>query len=241
MPYSSVDQVPSRIKGKKKRKQWMAVWNSIYAETHDEGRAFAGANSVTSKVLADRLMVKAADEVYEDTGEYDLPQEAHLREELITYADYAEEGPTYDPAGKYLCKTCDMRKDPDQCMRVEGPISFDTGGCRIYIHGEEPETAPEMPQKLSQTEAAYTERPNVKSFGCWQCEYGGEAKEKDDDGRGSWCKFWGLHVIPTACCFKNTGSDDVFAPADKAKAEKLVRITVQKCGSVESVTVEKVV
>jgi len=46
MPYSSESEVPSRIKGKKARRQWMQVWNSTYASTHDEGRAFAAANSV---------------------------------------------------------------------------------------------------------------------------------------------------------------------------------------------------
>lgn len=45
MPYSSVDELPSAVKKLplEKQRQWMAVWNSIYSDTHDEERAFAGA------------------------------------------------------------------------------------------------------------------------------------------------------------------------------------------------------
>ena len=48
MPYHSVSEVPDHVP-KSKRKQWMEVWNSIYQETGDEGRAFAGANSEVKK------------------------------------------------------------------------------------------------------------------------------------------------------------------------------------------------
>lgn len=52
MPYSSVSEVPVHVP-KAKRRQWLEVWNSVYASTHDESRAFAEANSVTSKVAKD--------------------------------------------------------------------------------------------------------------------------------------------------------------------------------------------
>lgn len=42
MPYSSVSEVPDSVP-KAKRKQWMEVWNSVYAEHGDESRAFASA------------------------------------------------------------------------------------------------------------------------------------------------------------------------------------------------------
>lgn len=45
MPYASVSEVPDHVP-KAKRRQWMAVWNSTYASTHDEARAFATANGV---------------------------------------------------------------------------------------------------------------------------------------------------------------------------------------------------
>src|SRR5271157_81591 len=151
---------------------------------------------------------------YPDTGKYDDEHEDHLRSELAVWADYAEDGPTFDPEGKYLCNSCDMRSGEEECTRVVSPISFDTGGCRLYTYGEEPEEGDSMPQKLTQIEAAYTERPKVKGFGCSRCIYGGEAKEEDSAGRKGWCGFWGLHVEPLACCFKNTGDDDVFAPVE---------------------------
>lgn len=57
MPYSeSGSDVPSRIKGKKKRRQWAAVWNSSYESHHDEGRAFAEANAVYNKAESDELI-----------------------------------------------------------------------------------------------------------------------------------------------------------------------------------------
>ena len=49
MPYSSVSDIPDyvkrKIKSKKKRRQWMHVFNSVYSATHNEGRAFAAANA----------------------------------------------------------------------------------------------------------------------------------------------------------------------------------------------------
>lgn len=235
MPYGADGSgVPSRIKGAKARRQWAQVWNSTYNDTHDEGRAFAAANAVYNrrknkktvivKLIASLLAKGSSEELYEDTGQYDEEHEDHLRSELEVWADYAEDGPTFDPEGKYLCGTCDMRMGEDNCMRVVSPIDFETGGCRIYVHGEEPEEGEAMPQKLTQIEAAYTERPEVKGFGCGRCMYGGEAKQEDSDGRKGWCSFWGCHVQTLACCFKNTGDDDVLAPVkgskDKSSTEK---------------------
>lgn len=229
MPYGADGSgVPSRIKGKKKRRQWAAVWNSTYSQTGDEGRAFAEANAVydRSKKSYEVFMLKAtSDELYEDTGEYDEVAEDNLREDLEIWADYAEDGDTFDPEGKYLCETCEFRSGDDQCTRVVSPISFETGGCRIYVIGD-PDDEPPMPQKLTQIEAAYTERPKTKAFGCQNCIYSSEAKEEDSEGRPSWCSFWGLHIMPLACCFKNTGEDDVFAPIkgkkDKTTSEKIM-------------------
>ena len=51
--YNSVSELPKAVKDKikspKKRRQWMAVWNSTYASTKDESRAFAAAWSVAQK------------------------------------------------------------------------------------------------------------------------------------------------------------------------------------------------
>lgn len=58
MPYQSDgSDVPERIKGEKKRRQFAAVWNSSYKRARDDGKghkdaessAFAQATSVTSK------------------------------------------------------------------------------------------------------------------------------------------------------------------------------------------------
>lgn len=168
-------------------------------------------------LLGIRLLKSSSKALYEDTGTYDEKAEAHLRKELVMWANYAESGPTFDPAGKYLCNTCDMRSNKVYCRRVVSPISFTTGSCRIYTHGKEEEGGEPMPQKLTQVEVAYTERPNVKGFGCSRCMYGGKAKKADSGGRKGWCSFWGLHVEPLACCFTNTGDDDVFAPVKGSK------------------------
>ena len=48
MPYSSISDLPSRFKkySETAQRQWLHVFNSIYERTQDEGKAFAGANSV---------------------------------------------------------------------------------------------------------------------------------------------------------------------------------------------------
>lgn len=170
--------------------------------------------------------------LYKDTGEYDTAQEDEVRAAMELWADYAEDGPTFDLDGKYLCGTCNMRLGDDGCSRVVTPISFEIGSCRIYTIGESKDETP-MPQKFTQIEVAYTERPKVKGYGCGRCEFGGEAKEADDDGRKGWCKFFGVHVEPLACCFKNTGDDDVLAPVEgnKDQTEKSMLPVVAKTTS----------
>lgn len=220
MPYASVNEVPSYVP-KAKRKQWLEVWNSSYKEHGDEERAFREANGVAGPNSSKKVLTKT--ELYQDTGQYDEQQEAHLRAELVTWANYAENGPTFDPEGDYLCNTCDMRLGNNECNRVVDPIKFKSGGCRIYTKGDVRENQVKMPEKLTQIEAAYTERPTLKGFGCKRCQFAAEAVKPDAIGRPSWCSFWGLHVIPNACCFKNTSSDDIFAPirGDEDKSEKV--------------------
>jgi len=148
-----------------------------------------------------------------DTGEYDFEHEAHVRQEAKDWAQYAEESDNtdtikpFDPSGNYLCGTCDMRRGTDECARVNGPISFTTGSCRLYHLGD-PETDAPMKHKFTKEDAKYTERPHVKGFGCHRCEYGSEAQGEDPEGRKSWCSFWGMHVVPNACCAENEGDDD---------------------------------
>jgi uncharacterized protein YdaT len=48
MPYSSINDLPDhvkKLKSKKKKRQWLAVWNAVYQQTGSESRAFAAANS----------------------------------------------------------------------------------------------------------------------------------------------------------------------------------------------------
>ena len=157
-------------------------------------------------------------------GKYDFKHEAHVREEMKTWAQYAEPKDNtddikpFDPSGMYLCGSCDMRRDEDQCMRVEGPISFGKGSCRMYHLGS-PETAPDMERKFTKKEAKYSE--HLGGFSCKRCEYGSEARGEDPDGRPSWCAFWGTHILPDACC--SEWDED-----DKKKTSSLVQIADTK-------------
>lgn len=178
-----------------------------------------------------------------DTGEYDEEHEAHVREEAKGWAQYAEEADNtdeikpYDPSGDYLCGTCDMRRGANECARVDGEIGFTTGSCRLFHLGD-PETDPPMKEKFSKEDAKYAERPNEKGFGCKRCEYGSEAKKADSEGRQSWCSFWGMHVVPTACCAENEGEDDkTFVKASSIKAaddHHHERTECRKCGNVQT-------
>ena len=51
MPYSSVKELPAYVKkySAKVARQWMHVFNSTYAKTNSEARAFRAANSVLKK------------------------------------------------------------------------------------------------------------------------------------------------------------------------------------------------
>lgn len=52
MPFATNKDLPDRIKEKfsaKQQSQWREVFNSVFADTQDEGKAFAAANSVVSK------------------------------------------------------------------------------------------------------------------------------------------------------------------------------------------------
>src|SRR5208282_1286331 len=133
-----------------------------------------------------------------DPGQYDEEHEVHVRREAEEWAQYAEAGVPYDPAGDYLCGTCDMRMGENECQRVQGPISFEKGSCRLYHIGP-PENREPMVKKFTQVEAKYAES-NQGGFGCHRCEYGSKAKAPDSKGRESWCSFWGMHIRPNACC-----------------------------------------
>ena len=47
MPYASQDDQPANIKElpKKLQRMWLKVWNSVFEQTNDEGKAFAAANA----------------------------------------------------------------------------------------------------------------------------------------------------------------------------------------------------
>lgn len=149
-----------------------------------------------------------------DKGKYE--NEAKIRKLIENQAAYAESGPTFDLAGKYLCRSCayfsgDRGSAADgKCRAVEGAISGSTGSCRLWtIEGAE---VPKIKWKLSQMAADYAERPEDKGFGCSRCEY--QTKTKTPDGeRTLWCGFWGLRVMPLACCSEEDGPD-LIQPAE---------------------------
>jgi len=139
---------------------------------------------------------------------------------LITVAfGYAESGLTFDPEGKYLCGTCDQRAisrtNRSQCATVSGLVSLKAGGCFHYVKGPALGTKLVFLGKASQTEAGYGERPRSKGFGCSRCQYSQKAVQRDSKGRPSWCGYWGVHVQPAACCYKESGPDLIEAPGDK--------------------------
>lgn len=170
---------------------------------------------------AEELLAQAKvkqSESYKDEGTYNEDEEATRRSRAMFLGYYAENGPTYDPSGKYLCGSCEHRCDAGDhtdCILVVGPISNTTGSCRLYEIGGAANHEDEMPIKYSQSEAVYTERPTVKGFGCSRCEYGDKAEKLDGAGRKLWCSFWGMHVLPTSCCERNAGKDDHIAPNKK--------------------------
>ena len=157
----------------------------------------------------------AADAVHDITSSTD---EDSIREWMKTWVAYAEDGPSFDPAGKYLCGTCSVRIKPDKCAPMSGVISFETGSCRMYVHGPDKVATELYKHQLTQIEAQYGERPKAKGFGCSRCEYGSKA-EKPVDGRPSWCSYFNVHVQPLACCAMNEGPDSIQPKEVKASTE----------------------
>ena len=155
--------------------------------------------------------VASEEENKPDTGEYNEEAEGHTRLEARDWSQYDEAPETddingYDPEARYNCGRCDMRENSDQCMRVEGPVNFEIGGCRLFHLGE-PEDKPPMKTKFTKEEVKYGE--NEGGFSCARCKYGDVAKSPDKEGRNYFCDFWGMHVIPTACCSEwEKGSSD---------------------------------
>ena len=53
MPYSSLADIPAYVKNKtknkKKQRQWLHVFNSVYRSSKNEARAFAAANAVLGR------------------------------------------------------------------------------------------------------------------------------------------------------------------------------------------------
>jgi predicted GNAT family acetyltransferase len=169
-------------------------------------------------------IAKVAHGSYPDPGQgkYDSAHEAHVREEAKQWSQYAEEADNtedikpYDAAGNYLCGTCDMRRGSAACARVEGEISFGTGSCKLYHIGDPEDDAP-MPKPFSKKEVKYGEHHG--GFGCHRCEYGGEAKQPDMEGREGWCSFWGMHVETNACCAEWDQDSEKDKAAEKENKE----------------------
>ena len=157
-------------------------------------------------------------------GKYDFQHETHVRKEAHDWSQYAEESDNtdnikpFDPAGNYLCGTCDMRMGEKECQRVEGDISMESGSCRLFHLGE-PENGHQMVKPFTKEEAKYGEHEG--GFGCHRCEYGGAAAAKDPEGRDSWCSFWGMHVVQNACCAEWDKDDKKDKEESKTAGEKL--------------------
>jgi hypothetical protein len=173
-------------------------------------------------------VVKKAHGQFPDSGQYDFEHEDHVRREAKQWSQYAEPADnvntdnikSFDPEGNYLCGTCDMRQGTDECMRVNGPISFEKGSCRLYHRGS-PENQMPMEKKFSRAEAKYAEHEG--GFGCHRCEYGTEAEAPDQHGRKSWCAFWGMHIVPLACCAEWDEGDKPHKDASLVTIAELAR------------------
>jgi len=149
---------------------------------------------------------------FEEPDEYDEAQEKLVRELMTEVAQYAETGVKFDPTGKYLCDTCQMKIMPDLCSHVSGTISMDTGSCEKWLIG--PQSWPIQIVQWSQKEAQYGERPEAKGFGCSRCGHGSEAREADAEGRSIWCDRFGARVEALACCEEESGQDFKLAPGE---------------------------
>lgn len=146
---------------------------------------------------------------------YDTRRENTKRELMQQVAFYAEEGPTFDPEGKYLCGSCYFRAlmdwgDTPACYIVDGKISMELGSCQFYRNGNPDSEWNPLPtqKKYTKEEANYAERPKEKGFGCYpRCEYVSVAEGKDSAGREFWCGQFGVHVRAKACCAFENGKD----------------------------------
>jgi hypothetical protein len=158
---------------------------------------------------------KTAGHRVEDTGEYDEDKETRIRNVAKETAQYYEHGSMFDPKGDYLCKGCHYMLGNKLCAFVEGEVSKEHGTCRYWkiADGKAPV---ELERKYDKKTAGYAER-NDQGFGCKRCEYGGAAEKPDSDGRDSWCQFFGMHVIPDACCYENELHGDVLFNSDNTK------------------------
>lgn len=144
---------------------------------------------------------------FQDTGTYDEAVEVNRRRIASEMAQYAESGSAFDPAGDYLCKTCTQMDLPKSCGVVAtNKINPEDTSCRYWVNDI---PLVQLQMKFSPKETGLTSRPNWKGFGCKRCVYGSEAKVPDSKGRPSWCSWFGIHVLPNACCAKNEGDDDV--------------------------------
>ncbi len=164
-------------------------------------------------------IVGQAKKGYPDPGQdgYDPKKEKMVREMMGQLAFYSEDtdSPIYDPEGLYICEDCNMALKPNGCTHVSGNISMVDGGCQIWKRGEQMGKEDQLPIKISQLEANYGERPEAKGFGCFpRCQYADKAKGVDEEGRSVWCGYWGVHVMPKACCFEHSGKDLVVAPGE---------------------------
>lgn len=144
---------------------------------------------------------------FQDTGTYDEAVEINRRRIASEMAQYAESGSAFDPAGDYLCKTCTQMDLPKSCGVVAtNKINPEDTSCRYWVNDI---PLVQLQMKFSPKETDLTSRPNWKGFGCKRCVYGSEAKVPDSKGRPSWCSWFGIHVLPNACCAENEGDDDV--------------------------------
>ncbi|SRR6266566_3389290 len=149
---------------------------------------------------------------FEEPVQYDPAQENLVRELMSLVADYDEEGIRFDPSGRYLCGTCQMRIEPDLCSHVSGIISMEAGSCEKWMIG--PQAWPVQIVQWTQKEANYGTRGKAKGFGCSRCGWGSEAKKADAEGRSVWCGRFGARVQSLACCCEESGSDWVASPGE---------------------------
>lgn len=165
----------------------------------------------------DQMMAAAGNQDTADPGPdgYDREREELVRKFMTATAHYAEDGPTYDPEGEYLCGACLVREKTDSCATVSGKISMTDGSCADWYKGDPAEPLVTIATKYTQREAGYGERPDEKGFGCWpRCGHAKEAKAPDADGRPTWCGLWAVHVQEKACCDRESGDDYIDAPGE---------------------------